>query len=505
MGDLTLIRHNAHRVDVDGHAMLMHVPSTSLFELDPIARDVFDLSRRHERFSAAIMQQELGTQHSPDSLADCIKSFLSLDILRDAATPDIPRKIVEVTEIPLSTIILNVNTGCNLACTYCYKEDLAIPSKGEKMQFATAKASFELLLKQGYDRDRLNVVFFGGEPLSNMPLIREVVAYAVPRAAEFGKTVDFSLTTNATLLTEEMVDWFNANNFAITVSMDGPKALHDANRKTVGGRGTYDVVAQKVRMLLSRYTARPVGVRVTLTRGVTDVIAIHDHLKYDLGFHEVGFGPATSGPIAVFNLDTDALKAVFEDMKTLGRRYTEAACRGENIGFSNMHQLLTDIAQGTKRRCLAGRDWGCWRSTKTAICICATASSAPTSRPTAMSTRVSTCPNSPPSSRARRTAASSAARPAASARSARGCYHESYARQGDPFAPVYHYCDLLRDWVDFGLEAYVRIMQANPSFFRNQLEPRMTRPNSGPSISPNSGPNPSPRAATGPAKEAFSA
>ena len=127
-------------------------------------------------------------------------------------------------------------------------------------------------------------------------LIREVVAYALPRAAELGKTVDFSLTTNATLLTPELVDWFDAHRFALTVSMDGPRALHDANRKTVGGRGTYDVVAAKVRMLLARYDARPVGVRVTLTRGVTDVLAIHDHLKNDLGFAEVGFGPATSGP-----------------------------------------------------------------------------------------------------------------------------------------------------------------------------------------------------------------
>ena len=119
-----------------------------------------------------------------------------------------------------------------------------------------------------------------------------------PRAAELGKVVDFSLTTNATLLTPELVDWFDAHRFALTVSMDGPKALHDANRKTVGGKGSYDLVARNVRMLLARYRSRPIGVRVTLTRGVTDVIGIHDHLKYDLGFHEVGFGPATSGPIA---------------------------------------------------------------------------------------------------------------------------------------------------------------------------------------------------------------
>ncbi len=137
------------------------------------------------------------------------------------------------------------------------------------MAFETAKRSIELLLAESPDRDSYNVVFFGGEPLSNLALIKEVVAYAEDRFGTLGKRVDFTLTTNATLLTEEIVDWLNAHRFGLTVSMDGPKALHDKNRKTVGGKGTYNVVASKTRMLLERYTSRPVGGRVTLTHGVT--------------------------------------------------------------------------------------------------------------------------------------------------------------------------------------------------------------------------------------------
>lgn len=476
MGALTLIRHNAHRVDVDGHAMLMHVPTTSLFELDAVASDVYDLFRSTPEVDAETLGRELGPRHAPGSLSDCLQSFLSLDLLRDAAEPDHPRAIVKVEEIPLSTIILNVNTGCNLACTYCYKEDLTTPARGQKMNFDTARASFELLLKQAHARDRVNVVFFGGEPLSNMALIRELVAYAEPRAAEVGKVVDFSLTTNATLLTAEMVDWFNAHRFALTVSMDGPKVLHDQNRKTVGGKGTYDLVARNVLMLLARYTARPVGVRVTLTRGVTDVIAIHDHLKNDLGFAEVGFGPATSGPIAVFNLDNSALQQVFEDMKALGRRYTEAACRGENIGFSNMHQLLTDIAQGTKKAVPCGAGLGMLAVDKDGdlhLCHRFVGSSQPTYGNVARGIDIPKLAGFIETAQDRSNFGCKTCRIRSIC--AGGCYHESYARQGDPFAPVYHYCDLMRDWVDFGIESYVRIMQANPSFFRSQLEPRITR------------------------------
>lgn len=473
MGALTFIRHNAHRVDVDGHAMLMHVPTTSLFEMDEVSRAVYDLFRRAGSADAGTLRAELGDRFAPQALADCLQSLVSLDILRDAAAPETPIRVQKVEDIPLSTIILNVNTGCNLACTYCYKEDLTTPAKGEKMDFATARAAIDLLFVQAASRDRVNVVFFGGEPLTNMPLIRQAADHAEARAAETGKTVDFSLTTNATLLTEEIADWLDAHRFGLTVSMDGPRAMHDQNRRTVGGRGTYDVVAAKVRMMLARYRSRPVGARVTLTAGVTDVLAIHDHLINDLGFAEVGFGPATSGPIAVFNLQPDMLKSVFEDMKTLGRRYVEAAIRGENIGFSNMHQLLTDIAQGMKKAVPCGAGLGLLAVDKAGdlhLCHRFVGSSQPTYGNVTTGIDVPKLAAFVEGAQDRSGFGCKTCRIRSIC--AGGCYHESYARQGDPFAPVYHYCDLLRDWVDFGIEAYTRIMQANPSFFRRHLTPR---------------------------------
>jgi uncharacterized protein len=473
MSALTFIPQNAHRVDVDGRAMLMHVPTTSLYELDAVARDVYDLFRRLGVLDAETMRAELGARYGASALAECVDSLRSLDILRDVAAPDRPVRIAKVEEIPLSTIVLNVNTGCNLACTYCYKEDLAVPAKGEKMRFETAKDSFELLLRQASGRDRVNVVFFGGEPLTNMALIRQVVEYAEPRAAALGKVVDFSLTTNATLLSEELVDWFDAHRFALTVSMDGPKALHDVNRRTVGGKGSYDLVARNVRMLLARYRSRPVGARVTLTRGVTDVIAIHDHLRDELGYAEVGFGPATSGPVSVFNLDGAELTGVFEDMKVLGRRYVEAACRGENIGFSNMHQLLTDIAQGTRKAVPCGAGLGMLAVDKDGdlhLCHRFVGSEQPTYGNVQDGIDVPRLAAFIEGAQDRSQYGCRTCRIRAIC--AGGCYHEAYARQGDAFAPVYHYCDLMRDWVDFGIEAYTRIMRANPSYFRRHLEPR---------------------------------
>ncbi len=473
MGQLILMQQNAHSVDVNGHHMLMHVPTSSLFEMDQVSYSVLNQFKSHGRQSVEKVQKAFETVFPAEDILESIDGFKKLDILRDPEEENTEASIQKVEDIPLSTIILNVNTGCNLSCTYCYKEDLTTPSKGEVMSLETAKSSFDMLLQQAHDRERVNVVFFGGEPLSNFALIQQVVAYAVPCAKEKGKKVDFSLTTNGTLLTEEIVHWLDAHAFGLTISMDGPKDLHDKNRKTVGGKGTYDVVARKVRMLLQNYRSRPVGARVTLSHDVIDVIRIHEHLKNDFGFHEVGFGPATSGPLDAFNLGDGALQHVFEDMKALGTLYVEAALRGENIGFSNMHQLITDIAVGRKKAVPCGAGLGLLAVDKKGdlhLCHRFIGSDEPTYGNVESGINVSALSTFIEKAQDR----SSFGCQTCHARSicAGGCYHESYARTGSLHDPVYHYCDLIRDWVDFGIKAYMRILQENPSFIEVYVEPR---------------------------------
>lgn len=476
MSGLSLVPHNVHDVQVGGQRMLFHIPTTGLFEMDEVSGAVFDLFKTHDRVTPDILRGSLEDRFGPEELTGVVQSFLKLDIVRDPRKPGAATEPIKVENFPLSTMVLNVTTGCNLSCTYCYKEDLATPAKGRKMGFQTAVDSFELLLRQAKDRTRVNLVFFGGEPLSNLPLIREVVTYAERRGREAGKIVDFSLTTNATLLSEEIVDWLDAHRFGLTVSMDGPKALHDTHRKTVGGKGTYDVVVSKARMLLARYRSRPVGVRVTLTRGVTDVLAIHEHLKNDIGFFEVGFSPATSGDISAFNLTEDELAKVFADMKSLGQLYVEAALRDENIGFANMHQLMTDLSDGTKKSVPCGAGIGMLAVDGDGdlhLCHRFTGSKLPTFG------NVETGIDGKSLGAFIEEAQDKSARACGTCRirnlCAGGCYHESYARYEDPHSPVYHYCELMRDWVDFGITAYTRIITGNPGFLKRHVEPRTQR------------------------------
>lgn len=473
MGELRLLEPNLHEVRVGDRRMLFHVPTTSLYELDDLSGELLDLFRARPDVSAKDVRHRFDGRFPAEDVAETLKGFLDLDIVSDGGGRRREHPAIKIENFPLSTIVLNVNTGCNLSCTYCYKEDLTTPAKGERMDLETAKRSIALLLEESPGRDRYNVVFFGGEPLSNMKLIREVVDYAEPLFAGLGKIVDFTLTTNATLLTEALVDWFDAHRFGLTVSMDGPKALHDVNRRTVGGKGSYDVVAAKARMLLSRYTSRPIGARVTLTPGVTDVVAIWDHLFNDLGFHEVGFSPVTSGTMTLFNLSEAEVAEVFAGMKSLGAKYLEAALRHENIGFSNLHQLMTDLHEGTSKALPCGAGVGMLAvDTKGGLNLCHrfTGSDLPT---------FGDLDHGIDKSRLSRFIESRLDRSHVGCDTCRirnlcsgGCYHESYARYNDPVHPTYHYCDLMRAWVDFGIDVYSRIMAQNPAFLDTYVTPR---------------------------------
>lgn len=466
-----IIEPNSYRFSAGDREMVFHVPTSGLFEVDSLNQDILKKLSSSKGVDLDNLHQQLGVDSK--DVAEAIDEMRQLKLVGGTESRADNPPIKSLQSLPLTTLVLNVNTGCNLSCSYCYKEDLDTPANGQKMSFETAKKSIEQLLKESPDQDRYNIVFFGGEPLSNMALIKEVVAYAESTFWALEKTIDFSLTTNATMLNEKIITYLNDHRIAVAVSIDGPKAIHDKNRITVGGKGTYEVVREKIKQLMDGYNARPIGARVTLTKGITDIDGIWDHLFNDLGFSEVGFAPVTSGDVSYYNLSDEELVQIFENMKLLGRKYIDAAIEGKSIGFSNMHQLLTDIHEGTKKALPCGAGAGmvaidhsggvnlCHRFTGSDLPLFGTVydgidrqglSQFLEERMDRSNKGCDTC----------------WIRNLCSG----GCYHESYARYEDPQHPVYHYCELMRDWIDFGLKAYVEITLANPNFMDTYITPR---------------------------------
>jgi len=461
-----------HQVTTGDRDYLFHLPTSALFELEEVSTVLLGHLTSDQIVNSEEVIALMSEKYMHGDIMAALQDFSSIGLLDNKDIKPLSFEQINNDVARLNTLVLNVNTGCNLGCSYCYKEDLAIPSAGVKMSKNIAFDSVDRLFEEAFD-PRVNIVFFGGEPLSNFRLIQDVVSYSEDKAWQLNVKCDFSLTTNATLLTPNIIEYLNRHNVGISVSIDGPKAVHDHARKTVKGRGTYDLVVAKIKLLLDNYTARPVGARVTLSAGNTDIVSIHKHLRDELGFYEVGYAPVTSGDIDIYNLSPEELSIVFEGFKGLGRQYLCDALENRNSGFANLHQLLSDLHKGTRKvlPCGAGTNLlAVDHNGDLHLCHRFTGSDIPTLG------NVKTGLNHNGITELVRDAVDMTDRDCGSCRirgiCAGGCYHESYARYGDLHHPVYHYCDLLRDWVDFGIEVYVEIMDKNPDFFDKHI---MTR------------------------------
>ena len=232
-------------------------------------------------------------------------------------------KVIPLAPFPLTTMVLNVTNQCNLSCEYCYEygEDKIVDTENGRqpkfMSEQTARDSVDFMLRESGDNKVAHVTFFGGETLLNFPVLQKTIAYARQRGAELGKQVDFSLTTNGTLLKPDVIEFLAENQVGVTISIDGPKEVQDKFRVFHNGTGSYDVVAPKIKELLKRHRSRPIGARVTLTSGKMDVKRIFRHLTEEIGFWEVGFAPVTTAPgrgHAISDRGYDEMLAQFRDL-----------------------------------------------------------------------------------------------------------------------------------------------------------------------------------------------
>ncbi|MCG3655792.1 quinohemoprotein amine dehydrogenase maturation protein [Aliarcobacter butzleri] len=447
--ELKVNRQNFRIVKKDSENLLFHVPSSSLFDIDKNSQNLLNKLNKKE---------SKNTDFSIDELEELEKLNI-IGVLEE-------QKYIEVKNFPATTLILNVASGCNLSCTYCYKADLATLKNSGNMTYETAISAIEHLYNGASNQKIFNITFFGGEPLSNFSLIKKVTIFAITFFKEKNAIVDFTMTTNATLLTKEIIEFLKTYKFGITISMDGPAYIHNKTRLTNAGNGSYETVRKKVELLLSLHKDRPIGARVTLTRGVTQIEEIWEHLFNELKFSEVGFAPATASDNAVFNLSEVELIKVFEGFKTMGEKYIDSALNGEFNGFSNLHRLIGDIHAGRKKKLPCGAGVGllsvsyegnfdlCHRFTGSDFMNFGNVKTG-LDKPKLsnfIETRLNKNDGDCSTCHIRNLCAG-------------GCYHESFIRYNDPTKAVLHYCDIMRDWIDFGLYAYSKIRKNNPEFF----------------------------------------
>lgn len=463
-----------HRFEAAGAQFLYLVPAGAIFEVDHsvahVIECVSDGGATHERLAGELAARGM----SPEDAEELIAEMRHANVIRSEASEREPAENPPA-DFPLQSLVLNLTNQCNLSCQYCYEfgaDKVATPEgKPKFMDFETAKASVDFLLEQSAGSRGVHITFFGGETLMNFPLLRQVVTYANERCREEGRYVNYSLTTNATLLTPAIIDFLSENRIGVTVSMDGPKEMHDQLRVFGNGRGSYDIVAPKVKALIEKHRTRPITARVTLTSGVTDVLRIFEHLKHDLGFHEVGFAPVTTSPNQLYTIQTSGMNTVLEQFQLLAAEYLDCALRGEMHGFSNVSETLGELYRGVNKSHPCGAGLGLVGVGPSGdIAPCHRFVDSDTHALGHISTGIDRQKQSEFLERghidSKYDCQSCWARPLC----AGGCHHEAFVRYGDTGHPNLHYCDWIRDWTDTCLRIYGTLAVKNPGFLEQFAE-----------------------------------
>jgi uncharacterized protein len=463
-----------HRFEGGGREFLYLVPAGAIFELDAAAATVISLlsesSLAHDSLVDALIERDFSAAEASELVEEMYRS-------RVVVAGDAFREPMEAppADFPLQSLVMNLTNQCNLSCTYCYEfgaDKVATPEgKPKFMDFETAKASVEFLLEQAVGRSAVHITFFGGETLMNFPLLKQVVEYATERASAQNRRVDFSLTTNATLLTPAIIDFLSANRIGVTVSMDGPPELHDQLRVFANGRGSYDIIAPRVKALIQNHRTRPITARVTLTSGVTDVVKIFRHLKNDLGFHEVGFAPVTTSPDRLYAIGERGMDGVLEQFHALADEYLEYALRGEMHGFSNVSDTIAELYQGVNKSHPCGAALGLMGVGPSGdIAPCHRFVDSDAHALGNVATGVDKQKQADFLNRGHVNGKYECQTCWARPLCAGGCHHEAFVRYGDTGHPNLHYCDWIRDWTDVCMRIFGAISAQNPEFLEQFAE-----------------------------------
>lgn len=340
---------NWHVFSALGTNLLLDVKTGGLHELDEVARDV--IVAYGEPRDEVI--RRLGPVHTDEAVAEAYDEIDEMVADGRLSHPYAPDELYEpASEVLVKALCLHVAHDCNLRCRYCFGKTGSFGMTRELMPERVAKAAIDFLLARSGGRRNLNVDFFGGEPLLNFGVVRSSVEYGRAEAARLGKRIEFTLTTNAVLLDDDVARFLNDNDMLVVLSLDGRKETHDRMRVAPGGGGSYDEVVPRVRRFIAGRPPESYFVRGTYTRANLDFASDVMHLA-DLGCRSISVEPVVGARDTSYGIRADDLDAIGREYERLATLFLERHARGE--GFSFYH-FNVDLDGGP---CLARRLAGC--------------------------------------------------------------------------------------------------------------------------------------------------
>jgi len=344
-----------HQYKLNGHNIVIDVCSGSVHVVDDVAYDIISM---YETETAATITSAICEKYpniSEKDVALCLDDVKALKESNQLFTQDIyedKAHVLKNNSDVIKALCLHVAHTCNLNCSYCFASQGKYQGDKALMTFEVGKQALDFLIEHSGTRHNLEVDFFGGEPLMNWDVVKQLVAYARSREKETGKNFRFTLTTNGMLLDDEVTEFCNKEMSNVVLSLDGRPEVHDLLRKDYQGRGSYDVIVPKFKEFVKKRGDLSYYIRGTYTHNNVDFSNDIFHIA-DMGFTELSMEPVVCAPEDPYALTRADLPILYEQYEILAKEMLKRD--RENRGFSFYHYNI-DLENGP---CIYKRISGC--------------------------------------------------------------------------------------------------------------------------------------------------
>lgn len=346
-----------HQYKNNGYNIVLDVNSGAIHVVDDVMYDVIEMFEEH---SAEEIVTALSGKYKKTEIEEAIEEVNSLKDEGELFTKDsYENYIMDFKKRPtvVKALCLHIAHDCNLACRYCFAEEGEYHGRRALMSYETGKAALDFLIANSGKRRNLEVDFFGGEPLMNWQVVKDLVAYGREQEKIHDKNFRFTLTTNGVLLDDEIMEFANKEMANVVLSIDGRKEVHDHMRPFRRGDGSYDLIVPKFQKFAESRNQEKYYVRGTFTHHNLDFSEDVLHLA-DLGFKQISVEPVVAQPEEEYALREEDLPKLFEEYDKLAAQMVERKKAGEDFNFFH---FMIDLEGGP---CVAKRLSGCGSGTE---------------------------------------------------------------------------------------------------------------------------------------------
>lgn len=353
-----------HQYKLNGYNIVLDTCSGSIHVVDDIAYDIIELyenTPKDEIISYILKKYPNRDDVNESEIEKCIEDIEYLKNAGKLYTPDtfedIAGKFKERSGNVIKALCLHVAHTCNLNCSYCFASQGKYHGDRAVMSFDVGKRALDFLIENSGTRRNLEVDFFGGEPLMNWQVVKELVKYARSVEKDAGKNFRFTLTTNGVLIDDDVIDFCNKEMSNVVLSLDGRKEIHDRLRVDYAGRGSYDIIVPKFQKLVKARGNAGYYMRGTFTHANPDFTKDLFHMA-DLGFTELSMEPVVCAEGDSAALTEEDIEIVKEQYEILAKDMLRREKDGKPITF---YHYMLDLEGGP---CVYKRISGCGSGTE---------------------------------------------------------------------------------------------------------------------------------------------